>query len=42
VIATNPSAPINLIENTSVKTATSIGLIWSQGSINGGATIVGY
>lgn len=41
-IITAPDAPINLVENTSQRTVTTLGLNWSPGASNGGATITEY
>ena len=42
VITTTPDAPINLVENTSQRTKSTLGLTWSEGAFNGGATIIDY
>jgi len=42
VIITNPDAPILLAENYSLRTATSLGLMWSEGPSNGGSTVLDY
>jgi len=42
VITTSPDAPINLAENTSQRTKSTLGLTWSAGSSNGGASIIDY
>jgi len=42
VITTSPDAPVNLAENTSQRTKSTLGLTWSAGSSNGGASIIDY
>jgi len=42
VITTSPDAPTSLVENTSQRTKSALGLTWSAGSSNGGATIIDY
>jgi hypothetical protein len=42
VITTTPDAPINLVENTAQRTKSTLGLTWSEGAFNGGATIIDY
>jgi uncharacterized membrane-anchored protein YitT (DUF2179 family) len=37
-----PDAPTLLAVNTTVTTATSIGITWSDGSSNGGTPIIDY
>lgn len=39
---TNPDAPINVAEDISLKSATSIALEWDEGLTNGGATVIDY
>jgi len=42
VILTNPDAPINLAEVYSERTATSLGLTWEEGALNGGSSVKDY
>jgi len=42
VITTTPDAPTTLAENTSQRTKSTLGLTWSAGSSNGGASIIDY
>jgi hypothetical protein len=42
IITTTPDAPINLVENTAQRTKSTLGLTWSEGAFNGGATIIDY
>lgn len=42
VIITYPDAPYNLVEDMSTKSPTSIGLQWTEGTSNGGSTIIRY
>lgn len=42
VILTNPSAPKGLAEVLASKTTTSIGLSWTNGDSDGGATVKNY
>jgi hypothetical protein len=42
VITTTPDAPINLAENTSLRTKSTIGLTWSKADFIGGAEIIDY
>jgi hypothetical protein len=42
VITTTPDAPINLAENTSFRTKSTIGLTWSKADFIGGAEIIDY
>jgi hypothetical protein len=37
-----PDAPINLQEDTSFRTSSSLGLSWIAGSFDGGSEITGY
>ena len=37
-----PDAPINLVENTSDRSSTTLGLTWSEGNENGGSAIIDY
>jgi hypothetical protein len=42
VIITKPDAPINLIEETSLRTASTLGLTWSPGLDEGGTPVLDY
>lgn len=42
IIITNPDAPISLTEDTSKRTASTLGLTWAQAAFNGGATVTDY
>ncbi len=42
VITTTPDAPISLVEETSLKTKSSISLTWSPAPFTGGAVIIDY
>lgn len=42
IILTNPDAPINLANEPSVTLGDQIGLVWEDGSSNGGTSIVDY
>jgi len=42
VILTNPDAPINLAEVYSERTATSLGLTWEAGALDGGSSVKDY
>ena len=37
-----PDAPISLVENTSERSASTLGLTWSEGAANGGSVIYDY
>ena len=37
-----PDSPINLSENTSLRNATTLAIIWNDGSNNGGLPIIDY
>jgi hypothetical protein len=41
-IITAPNAPINLAENTALRTPTTLGLTWNESPTNGGATVTEY
>jgi hypothetical protein len=41
-IITNPDAPLNLAEDYSLRTATSLGLTWGEGLENGGSVVLDY
>lgn len=42
IIITAPDAPVNLLEDTSHRAATVLGLTWSEGAFNGGAVVTEY
>jgi len=42
IITTTPDAPINLAENTSFRSKSTIGLTWSKADFIGGAEIIDY
>lgn len=42
IIIQVPDAPINLAEDTSLRTVTTIGLTWNSGASDGGSTILDY
>ena len=42
VIITNPDAPVNLVEDASKRTATTLGLQWQDGADNGGSPVTSY
>ncbi len=42
IITTTPDAPISLTENTSLRTKSTLGLIWSKADFVGGAEIIDY
>ena len=42
IILTNPSPPKQLVEVLASKTTTSIGLSWTNGDSDGGATVTSY
>ena len=42
IITTTPDSPINLTEDTSLRTKSTLGLSWSQAAFNGGAAIIDY
>ena len=41
-IITTPDAPISLSENTAQRTASTLGLTWTEGNANGGSAIIDY
>jgi hypothetical protein len=41
-IITAPSPPVSLAENTSKRDPTTLGLIWNEGTANGGAIVTEY
>jgi hypothetical protein len=42
VIVTTPDAPINLVENVSQRTKSTLGLVWEKAPFIGGAEIIDY
>jgi hypothetical protein len=42
IITTKPDTPINFIENTALRTASSLALKWEPGSSNGGTPLIYY
>jgi hypothetical protein len=42
VITTTPDSPINLAEDTSLRTKSTLGLLWTKADFNGGAEIIDY
>jgi len=42
IITTTPDAPINLAEDTSLRTKSTLGLTWTQAEFTGGAVIIDY
>lgn len=42
MIVSSPDAPTNLIEVTSDRTASTLGLSWIEGAFNGGSTVIDY
>jgi hypothetical protein len=42
IITTTPDAPINLTENTLLRTKSTLGLTWSKADFIGGAEIIDY
>jgi hypothetical protein len=42
IITTTPDAPINVLEDITKRTATTLGLTWTQAAFNGGAVIIDY
>jgi hypothetical protein len=42
LLMTNPAAPVNLVEDFTPKTESSIGLSWQEGSYNGGGAVSDY
>ncbi len=42
IILTNPDAPVNLVEDYSQRTATSLGFTWAQGVKNGGSDVLDF
>lgn len=42
VIVTKPDAPVDLTEETSLRTATSLGLTWNAGADDGGTPVLDY
>lgn len=41
-VITKPDAPINLLEDTSLRTASTLGLQWQDGASDGGSVILDY
>lgn len=39
---TVPDSPVNLIENTSQRTVSSLGIQWTAGASDGGSPIIDY
>jgi len=42
IITTTPDSPINLSEDTSLRTKSTLGITWSKAEFNGGAVIIDY
>jgi hypothetical protein len=42
IILTVPDAPLDLESNPAINSATQIGIIWSEGTENGGSTVIDY
>jgi hypothetical protein len=42
IIITYPDAPTTLAEDTSKRTASTLGITWVQAAFNGGATVTDY
>lgn len=42
IIITYPDAPLNLVEDASVRTYYTLGLSWSEGVANGGTPVLDY
>jgi len=42
IITTTPDSPINLAEDTSLRTKSTLGLTWSKADFIGGAEIIDY
>jgi hypothetical protein len=42
IITTNPDPPINLIENYSLRTPSTLGMTWEAAAFTGGAEILDY
>ncbi len=42
MLITNPDAPINLIENTSLRSFTQIAMTWQEGALANGSPVVDY
>jgi hypothetical protein len=42
IITTKPDAPSSLVENTLLRTPTTLGITWTAPSFIGGATIIDY
>lgn len=39
---TTPDVPINLVEDYSQRTKSTLGLVWEEAPFNGGAVIIDY
>lgn len=42
IILTVPDAPVSLLEDIALKSATSIALTWNEGPTNGGSAVIDY
>jgi len=42
VLITSPDAPNNIIEDSTLRTKSSLGLTWNQPTFNGGSKILDY
>jgi hypothetical protein len=42
VIITAPSPPIRLVEDTSLRTKSSLGLVWAANQFSGGSPVLDY
>jgi hypothetical protein len=42
VIISNPDPPVNLVENYSQRTASTLGFTWEEGELNRGAEVTSY
>jgi hypothetical protein len=42
IITTTPDAPINLVEDYSLRTKSTLGIVWEKASFIGGAVIEDY
>ena len=41
-VITSPDAPVNLAEDTSQRTSTTLGVTWNAGTSNGGSVVLDY
>lgn len=41
-LVTNPDAPVSLVENTSLRSFTSLSFVWADGMNNYGSSIIDY